>query len=183
VSLVNMEAFWLHSISCGASAKLFAKQMKLPQPESYFVAGLLHDIARLLIYTQLPTHALYLLTEAKRQQRPMHELEEETLGFTHEQLGSELMHVWNCPQELAQRILRHHQPVNESSCVEYTVLPAANMLSLALGYGSSGEHHICPISPVTWNKLETTPENILTHCQNLDDDVRGLRAMFATASK
>jgi len=183
VSLINIEAFWLHSISCGASARLLAKQMHLPQPESFFVAGLLHDIARLLIYTQLPAHALYLLTEAKRQQRLMHELEEETLGFTHEQLGNGLMHFWNCPPELAQRVLRHHQPVDKSSSVECAVLPAANMLSLALGYGSSGETRICPVSPAAWEKLETTPESILIHCRNLDDDVRGLRAMFAAASK
>jgi len=183
VSLVNMEAFWSHSISCGASARLFAKQMKLPQPESFFVAGLLHDIARLLIYTQLPTHALYLLTEARRQQRRVHDLEEDTLGFTHEQLGSELMRVWNCPQDLAQRILRHHHAVTESSNVEHAVLPAANMLAQALGYGSSGEICICPVSPITWKKLGSTPESILTHCQNLDEDVRGLRAMLAVAVK
>ena len=183
VSLVNMEAFWSHSISCGASARLFAKQMKLPQPESFFVAGLLHDIARLLIYTQLPTHALYLLTEARRQQRLVHDLEEETLGFTHEQLGSELMRVWNCPQDLAQRILRHHQSVTETSNVEYAVLPAANMLAQALGYGSSGEIYVGPVSPITWQKLGSTPESILTHCQTLDDDVRGLRAMFTAAAK
>ena len=183
VSLVNMEAFWLHSISCGASARLFAKHVKLPQTESFFVAGLLHDIARLLIYTQLPAHALYLLTEAKRQQRLVHELEEETLGFTHEQLGNELLRAWNCPLELAHRILQHHQPVDESSSVEQAVLPAANMLSLALGYGSSGETRACPISSLTWEKLGATPESMYIHCQNLDDDVRSLRAMFAAAAK
>jgi HD-like signal output (HDOD) protein len=183
VSLINMEAFWSHSISCGASARLFAKQMKLPQPESFFVAGLLHDIARLLIYSQLPTHALYLFTEARRQQRFVRDLEEETLGFTHEQLGSELMRVWNCPPELAQRILRHHDSVDESSSVEHAVLPTANMLAQALGYGSSGEIGICPVSPITWKKLGSTPKSILAHCQNLDENVRGLRAMFAAALK
>lgn len=183
VSLVNMESFWSHSICCGASARLFAQQMKLPQPESFFVAGLLHDIARLLIYTQLPAHALYLLTEARRQQKLVHDLEEETLGFTHEQLGSELMHLWNCPQELGDRILRHHTPVEESSPVESAILPAANMLSQALGYGSSGEIRVSRITPATWQKLGVTPSTILIHCQKLDESILSLRGMLTETGK
>ena len=178
VSLVNMESFWSHSISCGASARLLAKQMRLAQPESFFVAGLLHDIARLLIYTQLPAHALYLLTEARRQQKLVHDLEEDTLGFTHEALGGELLKIWNCPPELTERVMRHHLPVTEHSKVEHVILPAANMLAQALGYGSSGEVRVCPISQLAWQKLGMTPETMLSHCRSLDDDVRGLRAMF-----
>ncbi len=177
VSLVNMESFWGHSITCGASARLLAKHMDLLRPESFFVAGLLHDIARLLIYAQLPAHALYLLTEARRQHKTVHELEKDTLGFTHEELGGELLRQWNCPQELVDRILQHHR-VEDSSLAEELVLPASNMLAQALGYGSSGEIRVSPLSPLVWQKLGLKPESILAHCHELDKDVRELRAMF-----
>ena len=178
VTLVNMRSFWAHSISCGAASRLFAKHSRQSEPESFFVAGLLHDIARLLIFTQLPNHSLYILTEAKRRNESVHDLELETLGFTHEELGGLLLRSWNCPSDLVRRVERHHDPVTEESGSEDAVLPAANMLSQALGYGTSGETCIPPLSPVAWEKLGISTADLLEQCLLLDDSVRELRSLF-----
>lgn len=180
VSLVNMRSFWSHSISCGAASRQFAKHAGLNEPESFFVAGLLHDIARLLIYTQLPNHSLYILTEAKRRNESVHDLEGETLGFTHEELGGLLLRSWNCPTDLVRRVEKHHDPIMEESSAEDAVLPAANMLSQALGYGTSGETRIPPLSAIAWEKLGITSEDLLEFCRQLDDNVRELRSLFDT---
>jgi HD-like signal output (HDOD) protein len=182
VSLVNMQSFWSHSISCGAASRLLTRHASLPQPENSFVAGLLHDISRLLIYTQLPNHSLYILTEAKRRQISIHNLEKETLGFTHEELGGELLRAWNCPDILVRRVARHHKPVTEDSTAEDAILPAANMLVQALGYGSSGDILILPLEPVAWTKLSLSPEKLLDQCRSLDDNIRELRAMLSESA-
>ena len=46
---LNMEGFWRHSLCVGVTAKLIAKHIKVDTKtlESYFIAGLLHDIGKL----------------------------------------------------------------------------------------------------------------------------------------
>lgn len=178
LSLINMQSFWSHSLSTGAAARILARHAGLPQAESFFVAGLLHDIAKLLVYTQLPKHALYMMTEARRQKLLVHSLEEETLGFTHEKLGEALLAVWRCPQDLVQRVARHHSPLSEDSPVEELILPTANMLSQALGYGSSGEIFLPPLPTAVWDRLNISLENLHHICRLLDESVRSLRALF-----
>lgn len=180
VSLVNMQAFWTHSISTGAAARLLARATHLPQAESYFVAGLLHDIARLLIYTQLPKHALYILSEAKRRQQSVHSLEKECLGFTHEELGRELLASWRCPDDLIVRVADHHKELTEKSARGDIIIPLSNMLSQALGYGSSGEILLPRLADVVWEKLGLSPEQLVEICRMLDESVRHLRSLFTS---
>lgn len=181
VTLVNMQTFWNHSIACGVAARLIAQKTGTANPEGYFVAGLLHDIARLLIYTQLPTHSLYILVEAKRRQVSVHSLEKETLGFTHEELGGILLEGWRCPLELADTIRRHHTPFSSKPRREDVILPVANFLAQGLGYGSSGEIFLPVITDVAWAALGMTPAQIIEICHAMDDRVRELRALFTAA--
>ena len=182
VSLVNMQSFWSHSIGCGVGARLLAQRAGIADSESFFVAGLLHDIARLLVYTQLPTHALYLLTEAKRQQVSVHSLEKQTLGFTHEELGAELLRSWRCPQELVNRVLKHHAPLSRSrATAEDAALPAANMITQALGFGSSGEIYLPSPGEGAWALLGLSPEQLTGECQTMEDKIRELRLLLSAA--
>ena len=179
VSLVSMQSFWAHSISCGAAARQLALFCGLPASESFFVAGLLHDISRLVIYSLLPNHTLYLLTEAKRRQISVHTLEEEVLGFTHEELGAELLRTWCCPDELVQRVSSHHDSLSDAIPAENLILPVANTLTQALGYGSSGEIFVPPLPPEIWEFLAISPEALLEECRILDDKVRELRTLLS----
>ena len=181
VSLVNMQSFWAHSISCGATARQFSLVGRTSSHESFFVSGLLHDISRLIIYSLLPNHALYMLTEAKRRHESVHDLEKEALAFGHEDLGAELLRIWRCPDDLVHRVLTHHADLDDSSKVDDVVLPVANMLTQALGYGTSGEIYIPPLNSVAWEKLRITPEQLLEQCRILDDRVRELRTLFSPA--
>ncbi len=179
ISLVSMQSFWSHSIAAGVAARLMARHLSLPQPETWFVSGLLHDIGRLLIYTQLPTHALHLLTESRRRDIPVHDLEPEILGFTHEELGAALLRNWRCPEEIATRIARHHTQPKPSSPPDDAVLPAANLLAQGLGYGSSGEVLLPRIPNHTWGLLRLAPDELPEMCSRLEDDVREMRSLLS----
>ena len=181
VSLVNMQSFWTHSLSTGAAARLLARALNMPQAESYFVAGLLHDIARLLLFTQLPKHALYILSEAKRRRQSVHSLEQECLGFTHEELGKELLSSWRCPKDLITRVADHHKPLLDDFEKNEIIIPLSDMLSRALGYGSSGEIVLPSFDDAVWEKLGLSPKELVEICRKLDDSVRHLRSLFTAA--
>ncbi|MDR0827295.1 MAG: HDOD domain-containing protein [Desulfovibrio sp.] len=178
-SHVNVQAYWLHSISCAAACRLLCGVNNVKSPEGFFVAGLLHDIARLLIYTQLPSHAQYILSESSSRGVPMHAIEREALGYTHEELGAELLSVWNCSADLVQRVFKHHQVLPENCSVEDVILPAANMISQALGYGSSGEILLPPLPGFALDKAGLYSSNILSFCNDLDTHVLSLMSMFS----
>ena len=183
VSLISMQSFWGHSVACSAAARLLAQQAGLPQPEKYFTAGLLHDIARLLIYTQLPTHALYLLTEAKRQKVTVHSLEPDTLGFTHEELGGALLDDWRCPEELAQQIRVHHDPLQPTSTSAEAILPLANTLAHAMGYGTSAETLVPPPDAQAWPLLQLTPLRLREICLQMESLVREIRSLLTSGDE
>lgn len=52
---VNMETFWEHSLAVGIMARKLGQQAGLPDADSYYIPGMLHDIgARLLELWNLP---------------------------------------------------------------------------------------------------------------------------------
>lgn len=52
--IINMKKFWQHSILCGICARIIAGYKNVQNTERLFVAGLLHDIGRLMLYNYLP---------------------------------------------------------------------------------------------------------------------------------
>lgn len=54
VGAVSMRSFWEHSIACGLAARAIADCRGEANVERFYVAGLLHDIGRLVLYLGQP---------------------------------------------------------------------------------------------------------------------------------
>ncbi len=113
--LVDMPAFWHHSVYTGIAAQQLARHINMLHSERVFLAGLLHDVGRLVLYSQLPDVVQSLLTRSAQEQRPMFELEQEVLGFTHADVGAELFDRWGLPDGLQMSARWHHSPAAASS--------------------------------------------------------------------
>lgn len=107
--LVDVRSFWLHSISVGVFAKLIAQRSGL-EPEKYFVAGLLHDIGRLVLFRRLPRLATESLIYSYSNLVPLVDAEREVIGFDHALVGASLIQAWNLPKSLGEAIKLHHYP-------------------------------------------------------------------------
>ena len=67
--LVTMESFWRHSVLCAVAAGHIAGRRGCGRAESPFIAGLLHDIGQLVIYSRAPDlgrRALLMSVDAAR---------------------------------------------------------------------------------------------------------------------
>lgn len=102
--------FWKHSFVCGLAAKVIAADLKKASNE-FFVAGLIHDIGKLVIYITSPHDFLKLVETAKHLKLKFKafEAEKEIVGMTHDEVGMRLLKKWLFPESLLTAIGFHHR--------------------------------------------------------------------------
>lgn len=110
---LNMNDFWKHSLSVGVIAKLLAanRDIKGADLSSFFVAGLLHDIGKILFAYYFPVEYKEALTKSREEGTPIYVAEKELLSIDHCQVGAILAKEWCLPDELFSGMQKHHQKV------------------------------------------------------------------------
>jgi HD-GYP domain-containing protein (c-di-GMP phosphodiesterase class II) len=89
--LVDMASFWRHSVTCGAISRAIGELKRTSGQETLFVAGLLHDIGRLLLYQGAPLHARAALARARHSGIPLFQTEKEVIGLDHAEIGGQVL--------------------------------------------------------------------------------------------
>lgn len=109
--VINMNGYWRHSLCVGVTAKLIAKEKKIPanQQESFFVAGLLHDIGKIPLNNTLSQEYLDALALSDRTRKPLYKSEKEIIGFTHADVGNIISKAWKLGDEIHDAIVYHHR--------------------------------------------------------------------------
>ena len=155
-SVINMESFWKHSIACGLAAKIISSHSGEINTEKFFVAGILHDIGRLIIALTAPFNILSVFMRCKSEKISLHESEKDILGFTHAGIGKHLLKTWGLPVFLQEVVGNHHQPgKNFSFSKESSIVHLADHIVNTLALGDSGESPFpCPMNRTAWKKIE-----------------------------
>ena len=123
---LNYKMFWRHGLAVAQTVLVLqhrALNLSAPIPEAY-AAGLLHDIGMLVLDRTLGAGYGSILDTARTQVRPLCEVERETLGTDHSDVGGRLLEVWRMPTMLAQAVSGHHKPLDDDC-------PAAQLVYLA----------------------------------------------------
>jgi len=74
------------------------------------LTGLLHDIGSLVLYAKLPGKSLEVLLTATNNRDLVADLEQEIIGFTHADVGSELIKAWGLPDSLTEAVRCYLNP-------------------------------------------------------------------------
>jgi len=159
--IINMKMFWKHSILCGICARLIAGCKNIQNTERMFVAGLLHDIGRLVLYNYLPIESLYAATAARSKRSLLYVAERDLFNFDHATIGGDLLNKWKISLSLEDCIRHHHEPQRSRNRVESSIVHLADIMANVMGIGSSGEKLIPPLNQEAWMELGITP-NILS---------------------
>jgi HD-like signal output (HDOD) protein len=155
-SVINMNSFWKHSIACGLAAKIISSHNGEINTEKFFVAGMLHDIGRLIIALKASFNILSVFMRCKAENIPVHEAEENIMGFTHADVGKHLLKTWDLPVFHQELVGNHHQPFKNSSFAkEASIINIADHLVNNLELGDSGESSFpSPMNQQAWENLE-----------------------------
>ncbi|MBA1148483.1 HDOD domain-containing protein [Ectothiorhodospiraceae bacterium WFHF3C12] len=120
--LVNVAGFWHHSLYCGIMARLLSRRLRVGDSEQAFIGGLLHDIGKLVMYSQIPEESAALLRRLREDGRPLFQIEREELGFSHAEVGAALLRVWELPLVYQEIAACHHEPASADGFPEETAL-------------------------------------------------------------
>jgi HD-like signal output (HDOD) protein len=126
-----------HSLAAAIFSDLLVQKLRTQNPEWAFLVGLLHDIGLLLIATGLPDEA-QVISEACSDYQV--ECERELLGFSHFEIGANLLSRWRCPA-----IVQEASLFCQSNTFEYQsplslgmVVKTASLLADANGFSIFG---------------------------------------------
>lgn len=130
------QTLWEHSMGCATVGRLLARSAATVSPDDAFLAGIFHDVGKLLLYDVAPDEYTKLTARCKAQE--LIEEEERVFGINHEEIGLKSAHSWGLSEDLKMAIGFHHKPNVASAHMELVMLiHTANDLALAWGIGSS----------------------------------------------
>jgi HD-like signal output (HDOD) protein len=152
--LVDMEKFWKHSVGVGIAARTLAAFRRETNVERYFVAGILHDIGRLLMFMKIPDLSREAFLRSKNNNELLHVAETELIGFDHAAVGRVLMQAWKLPFYQEEVVGFHHKPnLATRFPVETAIVHVADIVAHSMGLGSSGERFVPALDPEAWERL------------------------------
>ncbi len=101
------KGFWVHGVGVGMTARALSEVSRkgtLHSEEAY-VAGLLHDVAKLIIDDFLePGSGPRIVTM---------EEERQACGMDHTELGEHILRRWNIPEGIVDAVRYHHEPLQD----------------------------------------------------------------------
>ncbi len=109
----DIKRFWRHSFCCGLAAKIIAVELK-SSSNDLFVAGLVHDIGKLVMYIAFPAEFLKLvdMISPLKLKYTAFEAEKNVFEMIHDEVGMKLLKKWMFPENLVTAVGFHHHPLD-----------------------------------------------------------------------
>src|SRR5262245_19582018 len=104
VAARELEWYWTNTLTRAVAARLIAEQMWSQSGDEAFIAGLLHDIGILVLLRELGEPYAKFLNGVIDEKCHLAALEQDTVGFDHNQLSAALLGHWQLPQRLVDAI-------------------------------------------------------------------------------
>jgi putative nucleotidyltransferase with HDIG domain len=133
---------WEHSIGASIASFLIAKEVRFPDPEEAFLAGLLHDIGKQILNNHENEKYMHVIERTYNEGVTFYFAEKEVFGFTHPEVGALVAKKWKLSEELENAIRYHHdgfQTLTKENPVNMGKLPViinlADLICITLGIG------------------------------------------------
>ncbi len=138
-----LDGFSKHSMMAGFLAEdIVKKEAKVLDPDIAYLAGLLHDIGKLVLLQFEGKEYEQLLTLSKNNKESLYAIERKYRDNTHEDVGGFLLDKWGLPVVYVNVVQKHHSvKVSTAKPVLYEeVINTANRICHFLQFGESGNY-------------------------------------------
>ena len=164
---VDVSSFWRHSIAAALCAKNLARHARLDQDYA-FIAGLLHDIGRLVLASSFPEQYAQVLARCDSLEITVGEAELEVLGVDHQRAGQMLAEAWMFPPLIQRAIGQHHAPASADLSNVPGIVHVADAMVHALDLGGGEDAAVPHLLEAAWDSLSLTPDQLLLTCRETE---------------
>ncbi|BBO81806.1 HD family phosphohydrolase [Desulfosarcina ovata subsp. sediminis] len=162
-NVMDNRKFWQRSYYTALMNKRLADECQMLDSNPFFVMGLLHDIGHMFMYIAIAEAAQETILNAKKQNRPIYQVEREMLGFDYAEVGGYVMRQWDLPKNFQAITHFHTQPGKAAHYgVESALLHLSTMLVTSdLEAGVFGEGTFT-VDATVWSTTDLTMEQCLS---------------------
>jgi putative nucleotidyltransferase with HDIG domain len=167
----SLTGLWQHSLATARASTSIAEIVRMPHPEELGVAGLLHDIGKLVLAECFRDEFVQVRRLVTGRDCLQIDAERQVLGVTHQELGMWLLKKWNLPGTLVYPVGYHNNFHPSRDFADRTaVVHLADVIVRARGIGFPGDRRIPAIHPEAWAMLDLTMDDVASVSRQLDAD-------------
>lgn len=167
-----MEGLWEHSVATARAATAIAQRKRAADAEEYGLAGLLHDIGKVVIAQTFPAEHARIRDVVSTKNCLQIEAEQEVLGVTHAEIGMWLLKKWSLPPRIVYPVAYHSSFHPRRDHAQRTaVVHLADIICRAKGIGYAGDNRIPRMDPEAWALLELSLDDVEQVCDQLQQEV------------
>ncbi|WP_243545879.1 HDOD domain-containing protein [Pseudodesulfovibrio tunisiensis] len=149
-----MKGLWEHSLGCATACTIIAQRAGFEDPEEYAVAGLLHDLGKVVTAVQLPDLHQQIVETVQARDITYFQAEKAVMGFGHDRINAWLARHWGLPANIRESMSRHHAPqlaefYKPMSCVVHL----GDFLIRLFEFGTSGDDQTAFLRPEAMKEL------------------------------
>ena len=176
----GFHGLWQHSLGCAVVSGIIGRKTNHPNPEEASVAGLLHDLGKVIIRIELPEESSLIDQVVEEKQISTYEAEQEIFGFNHANVGQWLSEKWNLPTNLADPIRYHHKPNLSGFAKKPTaIVHVADILVRGVGFGLVGNSPVSQIDHKAWEELQISDSLLEEIVKEMDDKLEDAEDFFS----
>jgi putative nucleotidyltransferase with HDIG domain len=176
----KVQDFRKHSLACGVAAQCLAQATGYEQKDECFVAGLIHDIGKMVLLQLAPEYFMRITGCADKTKTLFYESECKLSNVTHQEIGGMLIEQWRLPPYILNAVTSHHNPPPPDDTGPNTtaIVHCADVFARALCYGNGGDNKVPMISDHAWNALRLDDIDLPRLFDNIDCELEKASVYF-----
>jgi HD-like signal output (HDOD) protein len=168
-----------HSIGVAIASKVIAQKKGLKEPEEVFVAGLLHDVGKVILILMYPDEYEKAVKETDSSSIAIFDAERNHFSETHAAVAGWLSEKWHFPKKLCDCLANHHRPqISTLAPLETSIVHMADILVKARGVGYSGDCLVPELNPQAQGILSLAEADYREILKELEDSVEQTEEEF-----
>jgi HD-like signal output (HDOD) protein/signal transduction histidine kinase len=168
----KITTFWWNSLLCATLSRRIAKKVGYSNLDESYLAGLIHDIGRLVLVANYPERHKSFLFEIEDIPNELW-AEEKLLGTTHCEIGALLVESWKLNSLVAEAVRYHHAPLHEvaESFPLVKIVFLANLLHAQQSSSDKCAEAASLLLDIDYNSLDTIREGAIAEVEQVAQDL------------
>jgi len=133
----SQQRFNQHSLATALIADAIALSIRTDYPEGAFLAGLMHDLGKVVIATGLAAEYAEIERRAQAAGQPWEVCEREVIELDHAMISALALEQWKVPEPICRAVRMHHIPelITGDGVPLSRVVNVASAVAGLMGYG------------------------------------------------